>query len=128
MENSLTFLWMLVQTILALAFVCGLAYVVFRVVLPRLASSYSGNSMIRVVDRTGLEARKTLFIIEVAGKWMLVASSEAGVQLISELDPASAEELERSFKVRRESGKPMLGKPFGEILGDMIKRKRGGEE
>ena len=128
MENSLTFLWMLVQTILALVFVCGLAYVVFRVVLPRLASSYSGNSMIRVVDRSGLEARKTLFIIEVAGKWMLVASSEAGVQLISELDPESAAELEQTFKVRRESGKSMMGKPFAEILGDMIKRKRGGEE
>ena len=94
-ESNASFVLMLFQTLLALAFVCGLAYALFRWVLPRL-QGFSGaggnNSMVRIVDRVGLDARKSLYVIEVAGRWLLVASSESGVQLISELDATSAEE------------------------------------
>ena len=105
MGNSLTFLWMLVQTVLALVFVCGIAYVIFRVILPRLATTYGVNSMIRIVDRAGLEARKTLYVIEVAGKWLLVSASDDGVQLICDLDPESAKEMEDAKITRSESGR-----------------------
>lgn len=94
-ESNASFVLMLFQTLLALAFVCGLAYVLFRWVLPRLqgiAGAGGSNSMVRIVDRVGLDARKSLYVIEVAGRWLLVASSESGVQLISELDATSAEE------------------------------------
>jgi flagellar biogenesis protein FliO len=129
MGNSWTFLWMLVQTVLALAFVCGLAYVIFRVILPRLATNYGGNSMIRIVDRTGLEARKTLYVVEVAGKWLLVSASEDGVQLISELDPKTAKEMEESKIAGRESAKHamMNGKSFAEKLDALVGRKSGGK-
>lgn len=129
MGNSWTFLWMLVQTVLALAFVCGLAYVIFRVILPRLATNYGGNSMIRIVDRTGLEARKTLYVVEVAGKWLLVSASEEGVQLISELDPKTAKEMEESKIAGRESATHtmMNGKSFAEKLDALVGRKSGGK-
>jgi flagellar biosynthetic protein FliO len=88
-----SFLLMLVETLLALALVCGLAYFIFRWVVPRLQQVVGpGGGMIRVVERVGLDARKSLVVVEVAGKWLLVATSEAGVQLISELDAATAEE------------------------------------
>ncbi len=125
MENSLTFLWMLLQTIFALVVVCGLAYLIFRVILPRFAPTLGGNSMIRIVDRTGLEPRKNLYIIEVAGKWMLVAASEEGVQFISDLDPDMAREMELSFRSQRESRGSISGKPFSEVLNDLIGRKGG---
>src|SRR4051812_19322482 len=78
---------MLLQTIVALAFVCGLAYFIFRWLLPRLNVARAGGRMVRVVERAGLDARSQLYVIEVAGRWLLVASSQAGVQLLSELDP-----------------------------------------
>lgn len=120
---------MLVQTVLALAFVCGLAYVIFRVILPRLATTHGSNSMIRIVDRAGLEARKTLYVVEVAGKWMLVSASEEGVQLISELDPKTASELEELRIAGRESARlPMMGgKSFAEKLDALVGRKSGGK-
>jgi len=128
MGNSLSFLWMLVQTIFALALVCGLAYLIFRVILPRLAVSYGSNNMVRVVDRIGLEARKSLFIIEVAGKWMLVASSESGVQLIAELDPASAKIAEDEIlKNRQLPAEGAFGKSFADKLNEVINRKQGGK-
>ncbi len=128
MGNSLSFLWMLVQTIFALLLVCGLAYLIFRVILPRLAVNYSSNNMVRIVDRIGLETRKSLYIIEVAGKWMLVASSESGVQLITELDPESAklaeDELQKNRKLPVGSS---VGKSFSDKLDEIMNRKQGGK-
>jgi flagellar biogenesis protein FliO len=128
MGNSLSFLWMLVQTIFALALVIGLAYLIFRVILPRLAVNYGSNNMVRVVDRIGLEARKSLYVIEVAGKWMLVASSENGVQFIAELDASSAKLAEEEIlKNRQLPAHLAFGKSFADKLNEVISRKPGGK-
>jgi flagellar biosynthetic protein FliO len=100
-----SFFLMLLQTLLVLGLVCGLAYVIFRWVLPRLAVARSANSMVRVVDVVGLDARKRLYVIEVAGRWMLIASSEAGVQMLSELDTASAAEAAQTLERARQNWK-----------------------
>jgi flagellar protein FliO/FliZ len=97
-----SFFLMLLQTLFVLGLVCGLAYLIFRWVLPRLAVTRSTNSMVRVVDVVGLDARKRLYVIEVAGRWMLVASSEAGVQMVSELDAEAAEEAAQSLERARQ--------------------------
>jgi flagellar biogenesis protein FliO len=86
------FFLMLLQTLLVLGFVCGLAYLIFRWVLPGLSAARSARGMMRIVDVVGLDARKRLYVIEVAGHWLLVAASEAGVHLVRELDPAAAAE------------------------------------
>lgn len=96
-----SFVLMLLQTLLVLGLVCGLAYFVFRWVLPRLAVARAANSMVRVVDVVGLDARKRLYVIEVAGRWMLIASSEAGVQMLGELDAAAAQEAAREAERAR---------------------------
>ncbi len=101
MDSSLSLLAMLAQTLLALGFVCLLAFVIFRVILPRVNPSFSSNSMIRIVDRTPLDMRKSLYIIEVAGRWMLISVTESNVQLISELDSESAEYAEKILAERR---------------------------
>lgn len=129
MGNSLSFLWMLAQTILALALVCGLAYLIFRVILPRLTVNYGSNNMVRVVDRIGLEARKSLYVIEVAGKWMLVASSESGVHLIAELNAESARIAEEEIvKNRQLPATTAFGKSFADKLNEVISRDKKGEK
>lgn len=127
--GNLSFLWMLVQTVLALLLVCGLAYLIFRVILPRLAVSYGSNNMVRVVDRIGLDARKSLYVIEVAGKWMLVASSENGVQLISELNAEEARLAEQEIVNKRQTpgGIGFSGKSFADKLKEVASRKQGGK-
>jgi len=91
-QSGRSLLWMFVQTIFALGFVCLLAYVVLRVVLPRLNFATAGKSMVNVIDRTQLEPRRSLYVVEVTGRWLLIATSEGGVQLISELDAEKAEQ------------------------------------
>ncbi len=120
------FVLMLVQTLLALLLVCGLALVVFRVVLPRLQAAGASRSMVRVVDRVGLDARKSLYVIEVGGRWLLVGASEAGVHLVSELDPATAEAAaERLARLRTERQTPVgrAGESFADTLARVIRRR-----
>jgi len=129
MGNSLNFLWMLVQTVMALAFVCGLAYLIFRVILPRVSGiGFSSNNMVRVIDRIGLEARKNLYVIEVAGRFLLIAASESGVQLIAELDAEAAAEAERELAQKRQAPRISVnGKSFADKLNDVLNRKQGGK-
>ena len=118
---------MLVQTIFALLLVCGLAYLIFRVILPRLAVSYGAHNMVRVVDRIGLEARRSLYVVEVAGKWLLVASSESGMQLICELDAEAARLAEQEIVKNRQLPQgAAFGKSFADKLNEVISRSRTG--
>ncbi|HEX8455919.1 MAG TPA: flagellar biosynthetic protein FliO [Pyrinomonadaceae bacterium] len=124
-NGGASFFSMLAQTILALALVCGLAYALFRWVLPRLHQvGGAAGSMVRIVDRAGLDARKSLYVIEVAGRWLLIASSEAGVQLISELDASTAEEaaleverLRPNFKQSTATARDAVAERFSRLLG-----------
>lgn len=128
--GGLSFFTMLVQTLFALGLVCGLAYVIFRWVLPRLNAVRPSGGMIRVVERVGLDARKSLYVVEVAGRWLLVASSEAGVQVLSELEAGTAEEAAREAERLRPSfgsDAAALREAFGERLSRVINRKGGGQ-
>jgi flagellar biogenesis protein FliO len=87
----LDIVWLFVQTGIALGLVCGLAILIFRYILPRLNVVSFNKSIVHVVDGASLDARKRLVVVEVAGKYMLLASSESGVQLISELEGDAVE-------------------------------------
>jgi flagellar protein FliO/FliZ len=104
----MNFVTMLVETMLALGLVCGLAYLVFHFALPRLNTARSGNSMVRVVDRVGLDPRKSLYVVEVAGRWLLIGASEAGVHLVSELDAKTAEVASDELVRRRAAPSPAV--------------------
>lgn len=128
-DSGGSFVAMFMQTLLALGLVCGLAYAIFRWLLPRLNTARSFSSMVRIVDRTGLDGRKSLYVIEVAGRWLLIASSEAGVQLIGELDARTAEAAAGEVMRRR----PTFGgdaravqSAFAERLAQLMSKKGGG--
>jgi flagellar biogenesis protein FliO len=90
--------WQLVQTLLTLGVVLGLVYLVLNVGLRKLMGGASlqapGGGMVSVVARVPLEPRRTLYVLKAAGEYLLVSSSEAGVSLLSKLDPAEAERLQ----------------------------------
>ena len=126
MENSLNYIGLLVQTLVALAAVCGLAYVIFRVILPRLQVGQNAGGMIRVVERVGVDAKRSLLVVEVAGKWLLVGVSESGVQLVSELDEKDSINAESQIILNREAQFQRfedLRSGFTAKLGKVIGRK-----
>lgn len=126
-SGGASFFMMFVQTMLALGFVCGLAYVIFRWLLPRLQVARSTGRMVRVVDRTSLDVRRSLYVVEVAGRWLLVASSEAGLQLLSELDAETAAEAEQeAARLRPQFGAGAVTGAFAERLAQLMNRKGSG--
>lgn len=126
--GGVNFFLMLVQTLLALGLVCGLAYVIFRWLLPRLSAVGRTGGMVRVVERAPLDARNSLYVVEVAGRWLLVASSEKGVELVGELDAGAAEEAEREALVKRPSfgtDAAAVREAFADRLARVMNRKGG---
>ncbi len=77
----------LVQTLLALGGVCVLAWVVLRWA-SRRGLGVGRGQRIKVVERVPLDARRALFLVEVGGKMLLVATGDGAPTLLTELDPA----------------------------------------
>ena len=78
---------LLITSVIALAGVCVAAFVVVRLVGRFLATGrVRGAHLLDVVARVPLEPRRSLYVVEVAGKTLLVGTSEMGLNVLSELD------------------------------------------
>lgn len=78
------------RMMLVLLGICALAIVAVRLWIPKFTVwNKTIKGPIEVCARMPLEPRRTLYIVKAANSYMLVASSEAGVQHLSSL---SAEE------------------------------------
>src|SRR5690349_15638606 len=78
---------LLVTSLLVLGAVCIAAYVavaLFRCLLS--AGRARGTHLLDGVARVPLEPRRSLYVVEVAGKTLLVGTSEMGLSVLSELD------------------------------------------
>lgn len=78
---------LLITSLLVLGAVCVAAFVVVRVLGRVLAAGrVRGAELMDVVARVPLEPRRSLYVVEVAGKALLVGTSEMGLSVLSELD------------------------------------------
>jgi flagellar biogenesis protein FliO len=88
--NSETFLYL--QVLFVLVLVSGLALVVLRVGLPRLAGMRKlVSGAIRVEARYALEPKKNLYIVRIGPDYYLVGTTESGMQCLTALDAAHVE-------------------------------------
>ncbi len=77
----------LLQTLLALGAVCILAWVVLRWSARRGLGV--GRGRVRVLERVPLDGRRSLYLIEVGARVLLVGAGEGGAPaLLAELDPS----------------------------------------
>ncbi len=119
--------WMLLQTAIALGIVCGLAILVFKYLLPKFNLATFNKSIVRVVDAASLDARKRLVVVEVAGKYLLLALSESGVQMISELDEKNVEDAVARLEEASREANPQFKKAtasFAQILNGVWKKRK----
>jgi flagellar biogenesis protein FliO len=80
---------LLVTSLIVLGAVCIAAFVAVRFFGRVLATGRArGTHMLDVVARLPLEPRRSLYVVEVAGKTLLVGTSEMGLSVLSELDAA----------------------------------------
>jgi flagellar biogenesis protein FliO len=106
---------LLVTSLVVLAVVCVAAFVVVRVFGRWLATGRArGSHLLDVVARVPLEPRRSLYVVAVAGKTLLVGTSEMGLSVLSELDAG---------EVHARSTKPVT---FVEMVrGAWARRRRG---
>jgi flagellar protein FliO/FliZ len=76
---------MLVGSLLVLGLVCVAAWLIVRIGTRRLWGP-RGSGVLDVVARVPLEPRRSLYVVEVGGKTLLVGTSEMGLTVLSELD------------------------------------------
>jgi flagellar biogenesis protein FliO len=78
---------LLVTSLLVLGAVCVAAFIAVRVFGRLIATGRArGAHLLDVVARMPLEPRRSLYVVEVAGKTLLVGTSEMGLSVLSELD------------------------------------------
>ena len=112
---------LLVTSVVVLAVVCVAAFVIVRVVGRWMTTGRArGSHLMEVVARLPLEPRRSLYVVAVAGKTLLIGTSEMGLNVLSELDGAEVQarddvrpsfgELVRSAWLRRRADR---GDPRG---------------
>ncbi|HEY5921080.1 MAG TPA: flagellar biosynthetic protein FliO [Kofleriaceae bacterium] len=78
---------LLITSLLVLGAVCVAAYIAVRVFGRLIATGRArGAHLLDVVARVPLEPRRSLYVVEVAGKTLLVGTSEMGLSVLTELD------------------------------------------
>jgi flagellar protein FliO/FliZ len=78
---------LLITSLLVLGAVCIAAFVAVRLFGRVLAAGRTrGTGLMDVIARVPLEPRRSLYVVEVAGKALLVGTSEMGLSVLSELD------------------------------------------
>jgi flagellar biogenesis protein FliO len=117
-----SFIWMLVQTVLALGLVLLLAYVVLRLMFPRLmqraAQGMGGKGVLRVLETVRLNQQTSLHLIEVAGRWYLSVSSTQSAPMLHELDAVAIEEAyaKRAGSLPVQNAKALLVARFAQVV------------
>jgi flagellar protein FliO/FliZ len=108
---------LLVTSLLVLGAVCVVAFVAVRVFGRWLATGRTrGAHLLDVVARVPLEPRRSLYVVEVAGKTLLVGTSEMGLSVLTELDAAEVK------------ARTVPTQSFGELVRAAWKRRRGGRD
>jgi flagellar protein FliO/FliZ len=92
--GSVDFTWLFLKMIFAMIVVIALAIVILRYVVPKLGlhRGGSGRTDLRVVDRIPLDSKKSLFVLEVEGRRLLLGASENHVGLVADLGAAQTED------------------------------------
>ncbi len=110
---------LLVTSLVVLGGVCIAAFVIVRLFGRFLATGrVRGAHLLDVIARVPLEPRRSLYVVAVAGKTLLVGTSEMGLSVLTELDSSevrarvverpSFADLVRTAWARRGKPKPIV--------------------
>lgn len=97
--DSKDILFAFIRTIIALPLVLALAYVVIKYGLARrgLVKGEQGGRRMRVVEQMPLGPKGLLSLVEVGGRYYLLAHAETGVTVIKEYDTLPEPLAESNF-------------------------------
>lgn len=106
--------WLLMRTLVVLALVVGLAYLTLnwglrKLMLPGSVNG-AGSSLLTVIERLVIEPKRSLYVVQAAGEYWLLASSEQGFSTVSKLSTEEVERLRREKDEKNQGLSPFLAK------------------
>lgn len=92
--------WVMFQTFLALGIVLLLVYLtlnygVRRMMGLRLPTGLAGLRLVDVVERVPLDQKRAMYVVKVAGEYLLIGGTDGGLNLLSKIDGEEVARLQR---------------------------------
>ncbi len=84
-ETSVGYGVLILQTFAVLVLIGAMAWAFVRFVAPRMGMS-TKRSRMKILERLPLEPRRSLYLVEVDGKSILVGVSEGSIRLLKEVE------------------------------------------
>ena len=107
----------LLRTVLMLGVVLGIAYLTLHKGLGKLVERSQSGKRVKVVERTALDPKHSLYIVEVDGQHVLIASGDGGVSHLRD--------LERPTAVGKPAGRDAAARSMPERFTDLLRKPRG---
>jgi len=91
--RAMDFTWLFVKMLLVLGIVTVIAILFLKYVMPRIGSvsRFRQGGYFQVLAKCPLDMRKSVFLIKVGGKYLVVGVSEHNISLLTELESADWE-------------------------------------
>ncbi len=107
--------WTLIRTMIVLAIVVALAYLTLNIGLRKLLGIRAplGTSVVTVLERVTLDQKRSLFVVEAGGEFLLIGGGDSGLSLISKLDRAAIDKARSAPSSSAVQLSPFLRKLLG---------------
>ncbi len=103
----------LVRMLLVLALVLALVYLTLNFGLRRLMRGVAGSqALVQVHERVPLDPKKSLYLVEAAGEYLLLGAGDGPIPLLTRIDPEKA----REWMAKRAAPSKLAFRPFWERL------------
>lgn len=114
-DDDLSVGWTLLRTMLVLGIVVALAWLTLNVGLRRLMGikPVVGTPVITVLERVALDQKRALFVVEAAGEVLLIGGGEGSLSLLTKLERAEIDKLQRAREGSGVQLSPFLQKLLG---------------
>lgn len=96
--NAVDFTWLFFKMLLVLGIVCISAVLLLRYAVPHVGflRKLNQGKFFSVRARQVLEPRKTLYIIQLGKKYLVIGAADHGINLITELSSTEFEEINKT--------------------------------
>jgi flagellar protein FliO/FliZ len=104
---------LLLQLVISLALVCGLAWVIIKFGLARwLRKQASPTAGMEVLETLPLGGRRAIFLVRTLDRLLVVGASEAGLRTLCDMGPGSAHDYDaQTFAQALEEAETDRGDP-----------------
>jgi flagellar biogenesis protein FliO len=100
-SQSLDLVGSMVKMIVMLLVTLGVIYLVLHKGVGKLVERNNIGKRVKIVERVSLEPRRSLYLVDIDGKQMLIAAGEGGVTHLKDVDaPPPTEEKKVSLAAR----------------------------